>query len=240
MKRLQRSCGAALGGLLFAFAVLGVAQDKTEPPAGPKAVPSGFRMYLVADGRLLEEANEKKDPDKKSVSSVRKDKDVRDRIGKLHDPVTELGLNTVIAVFARGVPKDQDDPAIKVLKFEQDLAKKYRVRRLGAFMAFLALKKDFADDDERFDRITEIETLAKAAMVPLVQVGLAEVAQTDEKVPPQVTAWGIGAGDSIVIVLYHRFKIVKRWQFKADAPPTDKELQELSDEVDAIMGKKKE
>ena len=59
-------------------------------------MPGAFRMYLVADGRY----------------DVKDDKN---RVGKLHDAVTEYGLSTTIGVFVRGVPKDMDDPAVAVL-----------------------------------------------------------------------------------------------------------------------------
>lgn len=220
-----------LCGLLLALAGWATAQDKTEPEAR-EAIPRGFRMYLVTDGRFDDDAKKKKDP--------KKEPDIRIRVGKLHDPVTEMGLSTVVGVFVKAIPKNEEDPALKLLKFEQELAEKFRTQRLGAFMAFLALSKDFAEDDARYALIAEIKKLADAAMVPLVQTGLAEATLADGTVPPQVKAWGINADDSITIVLYHRFKLIKRWSFKMDTPPTDKELQELSSQIDAIIGKKVE
>ena len=154
-----------------------------------------------------------------------------------------------MGAFVRAVPKDEkspaiptdaSDPAITILKLEQTLAQKYRVRRVGAFMAFLSLTKDFAEDDARYARMKEIDVLAKATMAPLVEIGLAEATLADGKIPAQVTEWGIGADDSIVFVIYHRFKIVKRWSFKADAPIPEQELQQISDTLDAVVGKKKE
>jgi hypothetical protein len=168
-------------------------------------------------------------------------KDDKNRVGKLHDPVTEYGLSTCIAVFIRGVPKDAEDPALAVLKKQQELAAKYRAKRLAVFAVFLALTKNFIDDDSRDARITEISNLAKGADIPLVSVGLAEatIVGDDDVVKPSkaVTDWGIGNDDAITIVFYHRFKIIKRWKFAADAPPTDKDFQELANDVDKILGK---
>ncbi len=76
--------------------------------------------------------------------------------------------------------------------------------------------------------------------MPLVSVGLAEATLEGDVVAPQVEAWGIAPDDAITIVLYHRFKIVKRWRFKADALPTDKDLQEVADEVKALMSRTKD
>jgi len=224
-------CGLLLAGLLLSS--VGEAQD---PPVREQ-IPRGFRMYLVSDGRIAEDArNKKKDPDKKVVS---KDESIHYRVGKLHDPVTEHGLATAIGVFVRNIPKEDTDPIIKVLKAEQELAKKYRPERLGAFMAFLALDKDFAEDDNRYARMDEIKTLSDAALIPFVQTGLAEAKLADGTTPPQVKAWNIGDEDAITIVLFHRFKEVRRWTFKADAPPTDADLQALADEVSKVLGKKR-
>jgi len=206
-----------LGCLLLA-ALPCVAQEKKEPAA--IAVPRGFRMYLVSDGRF----------DLKNENN---------RVGKLHDPVTAYGLYTTIGVFVRGVPTKADDPAIEVLKKEQELAAKWRDYRLGAFMAFLTLTKDFNADDDRDTRITEISNLAKGANAPLVSVGMAEATLEGGGVPPQVEAWKLGEEDVITIVLYHRFKEVKRWSFKMDAPPTAADLDALAKEVNGVLGRKK-
>lgn len=207
-------CGMLIG--------TGMAQEKADPTPKQALVPGGFRMFLVADGRY----------------DVKDDKN---RVGRLHDAVTEYGLSTTIGVFVRGIPKEMDDPAVSVLKKQQELATKYRAKRLACFAVFLALTKDFADDDNRDARITEIGNLAKGADVPLVSVGLAEATIVGEgdalTVPKQVAAWGIGADDSITIILYHRLKIIKRWKFAADKPPTDAEFQDLAAEVDKILGK---
>jgi hypothetical protein len=216
MKWLRRLCGLMLGGLLLSMSGAGTAQDKLPEELMRPWIPGSFRMYLVADGRY-------------------ELKDERNRVGKLHDPVTDYGLYTVIGAFVRGVPTEKD-AAVAVLRKEQELVAKYQLRRLGAFMAFLALKKDYAEDDDRDKLTLQINTLVKAAEVPLVSVGLAE-ATLGDAVPPQVTAWGIGEDDAITIVLYHRFRMVKRWSFKAGAPPTEKDLQELADAVAKLMGK---
>jgi hypothetical protein len=232
MMAFQLFAGLFLACAVLIVAALGSAQEKTEPKAPSNDVPRGFRMYLVSDGRFDEEA---KDPAKKAP--LKKAKDIRNRVGNLHDPVTEFGLNTVIGVFARTIPKKEEGPAFVVLKSQQALARKYRSQRLGAFMAFLALTKDFAEDDARYDRMKEIEEGTKPAQATLVEIGLAEATLADMTTPPQVKDWGIGPDDNIVIVLYHRFHIVKRWTFKADAPPTEKDLQDLAAAVAAIMGK---
>ncbi len=220
MDWLRRLCGLMLSGLLLSVAGVGTAQDKLPEELAKPSIPRSFRMYLVADGRY-------------------ELKDERNRVGRLHDPVTDYGLYTVIGAFVRGVPTEKNG-AFAVLQKQQELVAKYRQRRLGAFMAILALKKDYAEDDDRDKLTTQINGLVKGADAPLVSVGLAEATLKDDAVPPQVAAWKIGEDDAITIVLYHRFQLVKRWSFKAGSPPTEKDLQELADAVENIVGKKKE
>ncbi len=196
---------------------MGAAQDKLPEELAKPPIPRSFRMYLVSDGRYDL-------------------KDERNRVGKLHDPVTDFGLNTVIGVFVRGVPAE-NDAAIALLRKQQELVAKYRQRRVSAFMAILALKKDYADDDDRDKLTTQINALVKGADVPLVSVGLAEATLDGDTVPKQVADWKIGEDDAITIVLYHRFHLVKRWSFKAGVQPTKKDLDELSDAVEKIVGK---
>jgi hypothetical protein len=228
MNGLRGLCGAILAGLLAT--VGGAAQDKED--AGPKVepIPRGFRMFLVADGRF----------------DV---KDERNRTGKLHDPVAEYGLDTVVASFIRGVPKDASDPAFLVLKKQQELCEKYRAQKLEAFASLLALDKDFAadrDDDVREKVIGAARKLAQTVKTPQVEIGVAEGVLTEgagkdevKKAPPQLTAWGIDADDAITIIVYHRFKVVKRWKFAADKPPTDADLKEVEAAVHSVLGRKR-
>jgi hypothetical protein len=231
MRRLQQLCGALVASLL---GVIAVAQD--DPEAKREPIPRGFRMYLVSDGRFSAE---------KTADGVFRDE--RNRIGKLHDPVTEYGLSSVVAVFARGVPANDIAPAVVLMKKQQEWAERYRAKRLSAFTAFLVLAKDFAADDDRDARIKDIEKFTKEANVPLVSVGIAEatVAAGEDakegavKIAPQVAAWGIAAEDDITVIVYHRLKIVKRWKFAKDKPPTEADIAEIAGVVDEVMGKKK-
>lgn len=243
MTRLRWLCGALVAGLLGAA----VAADDPAPEPKRDSVPGGFRMYLVADGRFSDE---------KGADVVFRDE--RNRVGKLHDPVTEFGLNTVVAAFVRGAPSEMNTPAaLAVINKQQALATKYESRRLRAFTVFLALTKDFNADDDR-DRVkAQIEQVVKIKgkdekeadkpVAPMVSVGFAEAVLTPAgdakgeapKVPPQVAAWGIAPEDAYTLIVYHRFKIYKRWKFTADKPPTAADLQDVESVVDEIMGKKK-
>lgn len=244
MTRLRWLCGAVLAGVLGGA----VAADDPAPEPKRDAVPRGFRMFLVVDGRFNDE---------KGSDGVFRDE--RNRVGKLHDPVTEFGLGTVVAAFVRGAPGEMNSPvAVAIIAKQQALSVKYESRRLRAFTAFLALTKDYNADDDR-DRVkAQIEQIAKVKakegekekerpVAPLVSVGFAEAILTPPpvakgeapQVPPQVAAWGIAPEDAYTIIVYHRFKIHKRRKFTAAKPPTDADLKDVEEVVDEIMGKKK-
>lgn len=236
MARLQRGCGALLAGLLTSFAA---GQEKQDPAPKEQSVPGGFRMLLLADGRFSEE---------KTAAGVYKDE--RNRLGKLHDPVTEYGLNSAIAVFVRGLPKDETSPAVALMKLQQQLVERHRAKRLAGFVAFLGMPRDLtadATDNLLAQQIDAVQKIAKGANVPLVSIGLAEATvpagenakEGAEKPTAQVAAWGIGPEDAITVVVYHRLKIVKRWKFTADKPPTADDLKDIAAVVDAVMGRKK-
>jgi hypothetical protein len=93
-------------------------------------------------------------------------------------------------------------------------------------------------------RIKEIAQFVSGVMPKRTTIGLAEAMETPDGVeqplvPAQVTAMGIGAEDDIVIVFYNNFTVVKRWKFKASAPPTDDDLKAIEAEVARVIGAKK-
>ena len=216
MRVLRGFCGLMVIGCLAAIGAS--AQEKVDPQPKSGTVPRGFRMYLVTDARY-EKTEE------------------RNRVGKLHDPVTEHGLFPVIAVFARTIPTNKEDPVVKVFEKQEEVAKKYETKRLGAFIAFLGLKKSFEDDDDRYKRMTEIGNICKN--LKFVQAGLAEEQSA------QNTAWLLDAKNEdmtwknqITVIIYNRFKIVHRWDFPTDKPPTDADLATIGAAVDGLMGRK--
>jgi hypothetical protein len=232
MARLRGFCGV----LLFSGAVAvacSFAQEKTDPKPDTKGIPRGYRMYLVADARFgqPEFATSLIDP-KRDLPA-----DERNRVGKIHDPVTEYGLFSVLGVWSRTVPTTKDDPTVKVVERVEMLANKYQAKRLGGFVAYLCLKKNFEDDDDRDKRMAEVANLAKG--LKLMQSGVAEQESA------QNAAWGLDAKNEdgtfknqITVVLFHRFKVVHRWDFPADKPPVDADLDKISAAVDDLLGRK--
>jgi hypothetical protein len=223
MSTVRRAFWAGVAGLALAFG--SVAQEKKEP-AGAE-ITSGFRAYVISEPRFPKE-------------------DVRHRVGKMQDLVTDHGLEPTIAVFARTIPADVVQPVgfiIKKLDALQEM-KEYKAKRLGAFVAFLALKDEFRKDETRDARIKELEQYVSAIMPKHTTIALAEATETPDGtntplVPSQVQAMGIGPEDDIVIVFYDRFHVIKRWKFPASKPPTEEDLKVIDEAVAKQLGPKK-
>ncbi len=220
-----------LGVVAVATALAGHAQEKkdTEPAVVKREeVPQGFRAYIADEPRFPPSEQ-------------------RNRTGKMQDLVCDHGLEPVIAVFSRAIPAAADSPLISIVAKQDELADRYVTRRLGAYVVFLALKDEYRKDETRDDRLREIKQFVdgakeKRTAAPMRStIALAEATETPDgtnqaAVPAQVTGMGIGPDDDVVIVLYHRFIVAKRWAFKADAPPTAETLTELTAEVEKLLG----
>jgi hypothetical protein len=216
MKTVYLAMLPAAAVLALSFA--GRAQDKGEE------VSQGFRAFVVKEPRYPAD-------------------DIRNREGKMQDLVTEHGLNPVLAVFSRAIPADESHPLAAVVKKLDDLAesKEYRTKRLGTFLVFLALKNEFRKDETRDARLKEIAQFVSGVMPKRTTIALAEATETPDDgaqplVPAQVSAMGIAAEDDIVIVFYNNLKVVKRWKFKASAPPGEEELKAIDSEVARVLG----
>jgi hypothetical protein len=229
MSTVRRAFWAGVAGL--AVALGSAAQEKKEAPepAAPagEEITTGFRAYVVAEPRFPKE-------------------DVRYRVGKMQDLVTDHALEPTIAVFSRTIPADVTHPLAFVIKKLDELqeVKEFKARRLGAFVVFLALKDEFRKDETRDARIKEIEQFVAAVMPKHTTIGLAEATETPDGtntplVPAQVQAMGVGPEDDLVIVFYNKFHVLKRWKFAASKPPTEEDLKALQDEVARVLGGKK-
>lgn len=196
--------------------LLTTAQEKREE------IPGGFRAYVVNEPRYGNEP--------------------RNRTGKMQDLVCDHGLSPVLAVFSRTIPSDATHPLNTIVAKQDQLVDDYLPRRFGAFVVFLALKDEFRKDESRDDRKKEIDRFVTEAMPKRTTIGLAEATETPDGaaqalIPAQVTGMGITPDDDLVIVLYYRFDVIKRWKFKADAPPTAETLKEITAEAEKLLGK---
>ena len=218
---MKRYRWLGLGVVALATTLPAFAQEKEKA----ELVGQGFRAFIVNEPRFA--ASE-----------------IRNRTGKMQDLVCDHGLNPVIAVFSRTIPADASHPLNAIVAKQDELATDHAPNRLGTFTVFLSLKDEFRKDESRDARVSEIQRFVKEASPKKTTIGLAEATETPDgtnqaAVPAQVTAMGIDADDDLVIVFYNRFGIIKRWKFKADAPPTAEKLTELTAEVEKLLGKPK-
>jgi hypothetical protein len=156
-------------------------------------------------------------------------KNERNRVGKLHCPVCEHGLNPVVAVFSRTVPNSGDAALVKLVQKIDPLVPKYKADRLGAFVSFLKLDKDYPEDETRHESIKQIEEFAKQANVPNTTVCLGPMKGES------LGGFGVTDSNDLTVVVYNRFKVVKRWTFAADKPPTDEQINEVVTTVENLL-----
>jgi len=230
MKMVQRAVSLSMIALVFASAAR--SQEKVDPPpAKANDVSLGFKAYVIAEPRFEK-------------------KDIRNPVGnKPRNPVdlvTEHGLSPVIAVFARAIPADANAPLTLVVKKLDELAdnKEYKARKLGTFLVFLALQDEFRKDPTVDARTKEIDQFVSGVIPKKTTIALAEAKETPDGgaqklTPAQVTAFGIDDADDIVIVLYYKFTVLKRWTYKTGMAPTEADLTALGDEVAKLLSPKK-
>jgi hypothetical protein len=232
---------------MVGFAILGgvavvIAQPNpipVKPPVDPKAqIPpktdttrktdsaslvSGFRSFIAFDQRF--------DP-----------KDERNRQGKLHCVICEHDLNPVLGVFSRGVPQNDQHPIIPLFTKMELLSEQHKSSRLGSFGIFLVLSKSFQDDETREQRIAEVANVGRVAKLKTTILGVGEFALTKDDATqpnPALANFGIGDKDHITVIFYNRMKVIKRWAFEEEKPPTDNDIKAISDEVERVLKPKK-
>jgi hypothetical protein len=211
--------GAVLAAFFFGLSAF--AQEKTDPA---EDLAQGFRAYVVADPRFAAD-------------------DVRHRVGKMQDLITDRGLDPFIAVFTRTIPKSPDDPLGAIIKKGDELNEKFKAKRLTSFVVFLALKDEFRRDEGRDALLTQINQYVAGAKPAKTTIGLSEATVIPAEgaaaaVPQQVSALGITAEDETVILVVDKLQIVKKWKFKAGTPPTAADLEDLAKTAEAVAGRK--
>jgi hypothetical protein len=169
------------------------------------AIPGPFRMFVVSDARF-----EKDSPNL--------------RTNRIHCFVCEAELNPTIAVFAR-TPPAADVPGLKIAKALHPLVGEFKAERLGAFVAFLSLGKEFQLEDGREAKAKALADLATQNDAKNVPIGLAagKSEATD--------LYGLGEGDDVTIIFFDRQKVLNVWTFAADKAPDEAKLKELADTV---------
>jgi hypothetical protein len=196
-----------------------------------KAVPAGFRAFIVADDRYTPKKPQPKTPE---------DRDPRDRTNMMHNVIVEQGLHPVVVVFTRNPPGNATSAA-KLAKELQPLLVKHKANNFAAYVVYLTLEKEYPQDDRyvendpakgfvREKEADAIRALATQLTTPRVVYGLAAGKSK------QVEDWKIGDNDTVV-VLYNKMQVVGRWEAKQGQSLPDDTIKAIVAAADA-EGKK--
>ncbi len=221
----------ALGLLTLAVGPLSLAISQEPDPKPAVAVPAGviqssFRSFVVSDERF-----EKSSP--------------RNRAERMHDLVIDNALNPVVAIFARQQPVTNGTPNADLAKLtarmnELVLDKELKAARLGSFVVFLTLGKEYPEAEGRDPATKDVRAFADAvkklmkAGTPLAVPLCLAASKSDA-----VTAWGIGETDALTVVFYREMKTIQKWSFAADKPPTDEIIKGMTDVIERELRAKK-
>lgn len=197
-----------IGFVFFSCLSLPVLAQET-PEKKQDAVPSTFRGFIVEDQRF--------DKD-----------DVRNRTNRMHCMVVENGLNPVCAVFTRQDPlRAADAPLGTLITQLNGLVEKYTAANAASFVLFLTLDGDYPADESRAARAADVKALAEEVKASSVPFGLASGTADPDK-PGPLSKWKIGETDELVVVVYHKMQVIKRWSFDADNPPTAADIEAIT------------
>ena len=194
--------------VLLAMGAVAFAQE----PKPVASVPGNFRSFVVADERF----------DKGSL---------RNRAGKMHCLVSDNGLYPVVAVFSRTTPDKTDAGLSKLVARLDKLVVEHRAERLGAFVVFLTLGKEYPEDDQRDLKAKAVADLSAQLKSGNVPFGVA-ASKSDA-----VAAWEISDADDLTVILYSKMKIIQKWTFAADKPIGDEEAKAVEEAVKKLLKK---
>lgn len=198
---------SAVGAVILFIPVALTRDDGTAGVGG--SVPGTFRAFIAVDDRYP--------PD-----------NPRNRANRIHCLVIENGLHPVCAVFTRTDAARAANGPLGALIAELDgVVRRNRANNAAAFVQFLTLDKPYPEDDTRAEKAAAARGLADRLKTTGVPFGVASGAREPIDQPGQLAAWGITDADETVVVVYNRMKIVNRWAFPANKPPTDADIREI-------------
>ena len=122
-----------------------------------------------------------------------------------------------------------DAPLARLIKQLDNQALKHRADRLGVFVVFMTLAKEYPEDDQRDEKAKAVRDLAGQLKAQNVVFGLAAGASDATR------AWDLAEGHDLTVVYYDELKIRFVRTFAADKPPTDEEIKKIADDVDAAV-----
>jgi hypothetical protein len=215
IRRLFRALGlVAVGSLAFA-------QDAKPVPAD--AIPSAFRAFVAADDRF-----EKGSP--------------RNRADKMHCLVVDNALNPTVAVFSRLPPmlatgaQPVANPEVSKLATKLNelvTDKELKAQRLGAFVVFLTLGKEYPEDDKRDEAAKQAKDLS--AQLKSLGVPFALAPGKSES----TAAWAIGEKDTLTVVFYREMKVLQKWTFTTEKQLGDEDVKTIAAVVEKELRAKK-
>jgi len=194
------------------------------PGAFPAWIVSAPAAERVVDG-----------PDEMPALTDR-DKNIRDeaRIGKVHCPVTRIGVGPMVAIFARTVP-EPDSPLAKLTKQLEPILEKNRAYRPGAFVTFLTLTDDFLNDPQAKARIEQARRFAEMTEAKRVIVGV------DRSSSERTALWAIPDDAEVYVVVAFRTIARGVWVYTKDQPLTDADvaaiLAKFNEQFPSVKGK---
>jgi hypothetical protein len=156
------------------------------------------------------------------------------RAKTFHCLVIEHELNPTVAVFGVNIDAKQPPEPLKTLLTKLEaLSAANKASKFGAFAIFLNLEKEFYQDNTRETKIADLEGLAESLKLKDVVLGL------ERPDCPAAVNYGIGKEDKIVVLVYHRHKVVARFTFTDKKPLTDADVNAILDEVAKLLPGKK-
>jgi hypothetical protein len=183
----------------------------------PGGVPGTFRSFIVTDARF--EGDQK----------------ARNRPDKMHCLVLDNGLNPAVAVFSRTLPNTPDAGVAKLAVKLQSLVteKELKSERLGAYVIFLTLTREYPEDPKRDDSNKDVKALATQLKTSSVPFSLAPGKSAD------VSAWNIADTDDVTVVFYRKMSLVKKWTFTAENALKDEGILDISQTIESTLRSKK-
>ncbi len=233
--------------LLIVCSVSAFAQKPADPPApaAANAVPGNYRAYIVQDFRspIPATKDDPADPDPKPAP-LSPSAGKRNVTGFQHDMIADNELNPTVVVFVRDLPKaggGLDKLADKLM----DLSTTYGPDGFGGYVFFPVLEKTYAEDGKKAKAATDAliawakpldadwakRQPKKVEKDPLPFSKL--VVGLTEKGSKQTEAWKLPA-EGVTVIVYHRLKLVKRWDLAADGltpEVTDAVAKAVADEM---------
>ena len=159
----------------------------------------------------------------------------RNVTGKEHCLVTESELNPTLAIFSGALPAAEGN-LTKLAKKAKDIQAAYKAEDFSAFALFHVLTDDFASDKNADKSADALRAWADGVKPGGVVIALGTKGPDDKPTKP-MSDWKLSPTGTSAI-FFHKHKIVKRWDFAADADITEATIAAIAAEVDKEMKKK--